>query len=145
MRSGGRSRSLSSGPDLGRRVSPSLNVEITKHTIGDASGQRSSQRKPKTRAGRRKEGISHFPSADKPGTRQGPASLPDSKASEERSFMSTINSRVARYNFNKKELAAYLDFVSLVSTFNKDVMVELVLEDVMADAQEMRKARNSQN
>jgi hypothetical protein len=59
--------------------------------------------------------------------------------------MSTINSRVARYNFNKKELAAYLDFVSLVSTFNKDVMVELVLEDVMADAQEMRKARNSQN
>ena len=51
--------------------------------------------------------------------------------------MNRLNSRVARYNFTKKEMAQYLDFIYLVSKFENNGMRELVLEDALRDAKEM--------
>ena len=60
---------------------------------------------------------------------------------DEATFLNRLNSRVARYNFTKTEMNTYLDFIYLVSKFENPVMGELVLEDALWDAKEMRKQR----
>ena len=57
---------------------------------------------------------------------------------DEGTFLNRLNSWVARYNFTKKEMGTYLDFIYLVSKFENNVMRELVLEDALWDAKEMR-------
>jgi len=55
-------------------------------------------------------------------------------------FLNTINSRASRYNFNKDELATYLDFINLAANFSKQAMRELVMEDALKDAEALRRA-----
>ncbi|CAI2377364.1 unnamed protein product [Moneuplotes crassus] len=52
-------------------------------------------------------------------------------------FTRKAQSRVSRYNFNKKEMETYSNFVELIAMFDSQSMAD-ILEDVLKDAEELK-------
>ena len=88
-----------------------------------------SKKDSRPKSGRRKE--------------KSPKKIKEKQIEEEhrKGFLDTLNTRATRYNFEKRELGCYMDFVQMLSKFSNQTMVEMMMEDAVKDAKFIREER----